>query len=81
MTIFETLTKSQQTEILKAKKLVTIKDLDALSYGEDIELTGKVCLSHYCEDDVIVLNLTEEWVEVFQILFDTETKEIIFESI
>jgi hypothetical protein len=81
MTIFETLTKSQQAEILKAKKLVTIKDLDALSYGEDIELTNQVCMSHYCEDDVIVLNLTEEWVEVFQILFDTETKEIIFESI
>tara|TARA_R110000796_G_scaffold149032_1_gene265904 strand:+ start:433 stop:678 length:246 start_codon:yes stop_codon:yes gene_type:complete len=81
MTVFETLTKSQQAEILKAKKLVTIKDLDALSYGEDIELTNQVCMSHYCEDDVIVLNLTEEWIEVFQILFNVEEEEIIFESI
>mgnify|MGYP003633421906 FL=1 len=81
MTVFETLTKSQQAEILKAKKLVTIKDIDALSYGEDIELTNQVCMSHYCEDDVIVLNLTEEWIEVFQILFNVEEEEIIFESI
>tara|TARA_R110000737_G_scaffold343613_2_gene369792 strand:+ start:263 stop:508 length:246 start_codon:yes stop_codon:yes gene_type:complete len=81
MTIFETLKQDQQNAILEAVDLVTIEKLNSLGYGEDIELTGKVCLSHYCEDDVIVLNLTEEWVEVFQILFDTETKEIIFESI
>jgi len=81
MTTFETLTKEQRIEIEKAIDLVNIKDLNELSYGEDLELTNQVCLSHYCEDEVIVLNLTEEWIEVFQILFDTDTKEIIFESI
>ena len=81
MTTFETLTEDQQNEVLKATNLVTIEDLNALSYGEDLELTNKVCLSHYCEEDIIVLNLTEEWEEVFQILFNAETKEIIFESL
>ena len=81
MTTFETLSKEQRIEIEKAIDLVNIKDLNELSYGEDLELTNQVCLSHYCEDEVIVLNLTEEWIEVFQILFDTDTKEIIFESI
>ncbi|MCP4551887.1 MAG: hypothetical protein GY834_07585 [Bacteroidetes bacterium] len=81
MTTFETLTEDQRSAILEAKNLVTIEDLSALSYGEDLELTNKVCLSHYCEDDIIVLNLSEEWEEVFQILFNTDTEEIIFESI
>tara|TARA_R110000850_G_scaffold102297_2_gene211181 strand:- start:139 stop:384 length:246 start_codon:yes stop_codon:yes gene_type:complete len=81
MTTFEKLTKDQKNAVLEAKNLVTIENLSALSYGEDLELTNKVCLSHYCEEEVIVLNLTKEWEEVFQILFDTETKEIIFESL
>tara|TARA_R110000803_G_scaffold121309_3_gene189399 strand:- start:461 stop:706 length:246 start_codon:yes stop_codon:yes gene_type:complete len=81
MTTIESLTEDQKNAVLEAVNLVTIEDLNALSYGEDIELTNKVCLSHYCEDDIIVLNLTEEWEEVFQILFDTETEEIIFEAL
>tara|TARA_R110002072_G_scaffold110330_9_gene238041 strand:- start:139 stop:384 length:246 start_codon:yes stop_codon:yes gene_type:complete len=81
MTTFKKLTKDQKNAVLEAKNLVTIENLSALSYGEDLELTNKVCLSHYCEEEVIVLNLTKEWEEVFQILFDTETKEIIFESL
>jgi len=80
MTKFDTLTKDQQNEVLEAKNLVTIEDLRALSYGEDLELTNKVCLSHYCEEDIIVLNLTEEWEEVFQIL-NYKDEEIIFESL
>ncbi len=47
MTTFETLTEDQRSAILEAKNLVTIEDLSALSYGEDLELTNKVCLSHY----------------------------------
>lgn len=81
MTKFETLTEDQKSAILEAKNLVTIENLTSLDYGEDLEITDKVTLSHYCEDDIIVLNLSEEWEEVFQILFNTETSEIIFESI
>jgi hypothetical protein len=81
MSTYSKLSNKQRNEIDKAINLVTIKDLNELSYGEDLELTNQVCLSHYCEDDVIVLNLTEEWIEVYQIMFDTDTKEIIFEAL
>jgi hypothetical protein len=81
MAIIETLTEDQQEHVFNAADLITIDLLESLDYGEEIQLTDKMTLSHYCEDDIIVLNLTEEWEEVFQILFDTETKEIIFESL
>ena len=81
MTTFETLTEDQQNEVLEATNLVTIENLNALSYGEEIDLTNEVCLSHYCEEDIIVLKLTEECEEIFQILFNAKTKEIIFESL
>jgi len=80
-TTFQRLTEDQQSAILEAKNLVTIENLMSLDYGEDLEITDKVTLSHYCEDDIIVLNLTEEWEEVFQILYSTETEEIIFETL
>ena len=81
MTIIETLTEDQQEDVFNAADLVTIDLLKSLDYGEEIQLTDKMTLSHYCEDEIIVLNLTEEWEEVFQILFNAETKEIIFESL
>jgi hypothetical protein len=81
MTIIETLTEDQQEDVFNAADLITIDLLKSLDYGEEIKLTDKMTLSHYCEDEIIVLNLTEEWEEVFQILFDTETEEIIFESL
>ena len=79
MTTYETLTTTQQTEVDKAISLIEISDIKALSYGEDVELTKEVCLSHYCEDDVIVLNLTKEWIEVFQVLYSDN--DYILESI
>ena len=81
MTTIESLTEDQQETVFNAADLVTIDLLNTLSYGEEIQLNDKITLSHYCEDDIIVLNLTEEWEEVFQILFDTETEEIIFEAL
>ena len=42
MTTFEKLTKDQKNAVLEAKNLVTIENLSALSYGEDLELTNKV---------------------------------------
>jgi len=80
MSTYSNLTNQQRNEIDKAIELVTIKDIRELSYGEDLELTNQVCLSHYCEDDVIVLNLTEEWIEVFQIQ-NYKDEEIIFEGL
>ena len=80
MNTYSNLTNEQRNEIDKAVKLVNIKDIRELSYGEDLELTNKVCLSHYCEDEVIVLNLTNEWIEVFQIQ-NYKDEEVIFETL
>tara|TARA_R110002126_G_scaffold19941_2_gene74487 strand:+ start:301 stop:540 length:240 start_codon:yes stop_codon:yes gene_type:complete len=70
MSTYDTLTPELKAEIEKAISLINIKDIKELSYGEDLELTDEVCLSHYCEDEVIVLNLTKEWVEVYQVLYN-----------
>ena len=81
MTIIETLTEDQQEDVFNAADLVTIDLLKSLDYGEEIQLTDKMTLSHYCEDDIIVLNLTEEWEEVFQVQYTTETGQIDFEAL
>ena len=81
MTIIETLTEDQQEHVFNAADLITIDLLKSLDYGEEIKLTDKMTLSRYCEDDIIVLNLTEEWEEVFQIQYTTETGQIDFEAL
>ena len=81
MAIIETLTEDQQEDVFNAADLITIDLLESLDYGEEIKLTDKMTLSHYCEDDIIVLNLTEEWEEVFQIQYTTETGQIDFEAL
>ena len=81
MAIIETLTEDQQEHVFNAADLITIDLLESLDYGEEIKLTDKMTLSHYCEDDIIVLNLTEEWEEVFQVQYTTETGQIDFEAL
>ena len=81
MAIIETLTEDQQEDVFNAADLITIDLLKSLDYGEEIQLTDKMTLSHYCEDEIIVLNLTEEWEEVFQIQYTTETGQIDFEAL
>ena len=81
MAIIETLTEDQQEDVFNAADLITIDLLESLDYGEEIQLTDKMTLSHYCEDEIIVLNLTEEWEEVFQIQYTTETGQIDFEAL
>ena len=81
MAIIETLTEDQQEDVFNAADLVTIDLLKSLDYGDEIQLTDKMTLSHYCEDEIIVLNLTEEWEEVFQIQYTTETGQIDFEAL
>ena len=81
MAIIETLTEDQQEDVFNAADLITIDLLESLDYGEEIKLTDKMTLSHYCEDDIIVLNLTEEWEEVFQVQYTTETGQIDFEAL
>lgn len=60
---------------------ITIARLKSLEYGEEVELNEEYTLYHYTEDDVIVLNRTEDWEELYQILYDDEKEEIIFEKL
>lgn len=60
---------------------ITVSLLKKLEYGEEIELNAEYTLYHYTEDDVIVLNRTEDWEEIFQILYNDHEEEIIFEKL
>ena len=70
-----------QSQIDEAVKKVTLKELNSLDYGEDIEISENVVLSHYCEDEVVVLNIEDEWIEVYQFLWDNETNQIQIETL
>ena len=48
-----------------------------LYHGEDIVVSDNVVLSNY--SDIITLNIEDEWIEVFQVMYaDTD---IIYESL
>lgn len=70
-----------KTLLDKSIDLVTFEKLKVLKPGEQINLTENVCLYRYIEDDVITLNLIEDWEEVYQVLFSAEAEEIIFEQL
>ena len=76
---YENLSEVQKKQINEALKKVTIEDLNSLDYGDEILISKNVVLYHYCEDDVVVLNIQDEWIEVFQYLWDE--KSIVIESI
>jgi hypothetical protein len=67
-------------ELQEAMDMVTIEMLNDLTYGEEQPLNDKYCLYHYTEDDLVVLNDTEEWEELYTVLWNTEAEEIIFEK-
>lgn len=79
MTILETLTEEQRIALEDAQEKVTINVLDDLNQGEEVELNDLYTLYSYIEDDCIVIVLTEEWVEVLQVLYDVEN--IVFEAL
>jgi len=59
---------------------ITLRMCQDLESGAELELNEKYTLYHYIEDDVIVVNETEEWIETFQILWDDEGN-LTFESL
>ncbi len=65
----------------QALESITVEMLDNLDHSEELELNEKYTLYHYCEDDIVVVNELPNWDEVFQVLWDSSTKEIIFESL
>ena len=77
MTVLDTLTDEQKAKLEDAQNQLTVEMLEALKYGEEKELNDTITLYHYCEEDIIVLNLTEGWEEVLQILWNHETRSDI----
>lgn len=60
---------------------ITIELLKSLDFGDEIELNEEYTLYHYIEDDFISLVRTEDWTELFAIMYDDESGEIIFEEL
>ena len=79
-TMEETLTNNQIASLVEARELVTIEMLNDLEHGEQIELNEDFCLYHYEEDDLVVLNLSEEWEEIYCVLWGDDG-QIIFEAL
>ena len=67
------------TELLQdAMDKVTL-DFNGLSYGQELELNDKYTLYHYTDEDIVVINETEEWNEILQVM--TNGNEIEFEDL
>lgn len=75
MTVLETLTEEQRISLEDVQDKVTVEMLNSLENGEEIELNDYFTLYSYTEDDCIVIVLTEEWIEVLQVLYDSESVE------
>ena len=57
-------------KLIEAIDSLTIELINNLEHGEEVQLNDEYTLYHYCEDDIIVINETEQWEEIFQILLD-----------
>lgn len=68
------------TQEQEAINMVKIEMLNELTYGEEIQLNDKFCLYHYTEDDLVVLNDSEEWEELYVVQWDNKTGKITFEK-
>jgi hypothetical protein len=79
MTVLETLTEEQRISLEDAQNKVTVEMLNSLENGEEIKLNDLYTLYSYIDDDCIVIVLTEEWVEVLQVLYDSES--VVFEAL
>ena len=75
------LTEKQKKQIDFAHSKVTIEMLNNLDYSEEIKIAENVVLYHYSQNEVAVLNIEDEWIEVFQYLWDNETGQITIEKL
>ena len=75
MTVLETLTEEQRISLEDVQDKVTVEMLNSLENGEEIELNDYFTLYSYTEDDCIVIVLTEEWIDVLQVLYYSESVE------
>ncbi len=59
-------------ELDNALSKVTIELLESLDHSEEAKLNDTHTLYHYTEEDVYMVNRTEDWEEEAQVLFDDE---------
>ena len=65
----------------KALNGINIQLLNSLEYGDEIQLNDLYSLYHYSEDDCAVVNRTQDWTELVQVLWDEDDNSILFEVI
>ena len=54
----------------KALNGINVQLLNSLEYGDEIQLNDLYSLYHYSEDDCVVVNRTDDWTELVQVLWD-----------
>jgi len=69
----------EANKLNQALESITVDMLNNLEYGEEIELNENYTLYHYCEEDIVVVNETKNWDEIFQVLWND--KDITFEKL
>ena len=65
----------------KALNGINVQLLNSLEYGDEIQLNDLYSLYHYSEDDCVVVNRTDDWTELVQVLWDEDDNSILFEVI
>lgn len=79
MSEYNRLNKLNKKQIDNAINILTFEDVQNITFGEDVEISDNIVLSHYCEDEIITLNILDSWTEIYQIM--TDGKKLIFETI
>ena len=75
------LTDKQDEKLTEAIGLVTIDKLENLEHGEEVALNDTFTLYKYTEEDIVVINLTETWDELLQVLWSKEQDDIVMEQL
>jgi len=50
--------------------MVTIEQVNSITYGEEISIGDDLVLYYYCEEDIIVIVRESDWTELYQVLID-----------
>ena len=79
MAQYNKLNELNKQQIDNAINILTFEDVQNITFGEDIEISENVVLSHYCEDEIITLNILDSWTEIYQVM--TDEKKLIFETL
>lgn len=76
MSAFEELTQAQQKTLVEATDKITVEMMNELEHGDELDLNKDFTLSHYTEEDVFMVNLKEDWIEIFQVMINGNEIEL-----